>query len=70
MFINPENTVLEGQEQFAEWAGVPVSAQRMFLGEVQLEGSMLWGNFSGLLNGTEVRIIVVLPKVFLCLAQY
>ena len=70
MFINPENTVLEGQEQFAEWAGVPVSAQRMYLGEVQLEGSMLWGNFSGLLNGTEVRIIVVLPKVFLCLAQY
>ena len=70
MFINPENTVQEGQEQFAEWTGVPVSAQRMYLGEVQLEGSMLWGNFSGLLNGTEVQITVVLPKVFLCLAQY
>ena len=70
MFINPENTVQDGQEQFAEWTGVPVSDQRMFLGDMQLEGSMLWGNFSGLRNGTEVRIIVVLPKVFLCLAQY
>ena len=70
MFINPENTVQEGQEQFAEWTGVPVSDQRMFLGDMHLEGSMLWGNFSGLLNGTEVQITVVLPKVFLCLAQY
>jgi hypothetical protein len=69
MFINPENTVLEGQEQFAEWTGVPVSAQRMFLRDMELEGTMLWGNFSGLLNGTEVIINVVLPKVFLCLAH-
>lgn len=65
MFINPEDTVQAGQLQFEAQTGVSVSSQRMFLGDLQLDGRMKWGNFQSLGNGTPIRIEVVLQKVLL-----
>ena len=63
MFIGLNDTVLEGQLQFEEQTGVPLSAQRMALGGMKLEGSMHWGNVENLEKSTPVFITVELPEV-------
>ena len=55
-----------GQEQIWEQTGVRVCAQRLVLGEVELEGSMLWSGLPGLRDGTTVQLTVVVDEV--CLA--
>ena len=59
MLVRLSDTVLVGQKQIAEQTGIPVSAQRMVFGETELDGSMLWGSFHGLRDGSTVQLTVV-----------
>ena len=52
-----------GQEQIWEQTGVRTCAQRLVLGEVELEGSMRWSSFPGLRDGSTVQLTVVVDQV-------
>ena len=69
MLVRLSDTVLVGQKQITEQTGIPVSAQRMVFGETELNGSMLWGSFHGLRDGSTVQLTVVVNQV-ICISLF
>ena len=59
MAVRGSDSVLLGQEQICEQTGVCVTNQRLVLGEVELEGSMLWGSLPHLREGSTVQLTVI-----------
>ena len=58
-------SVSRAHEQICEQTGVAISSQRLVLGDVMLEGAMIWSTFD-IQNGTTIQLTVVVDEVNIC----